>query len=210
MRLLSLRRLRRMPLLWWLVVLLLAGLAGTVVTRSVASAEAAAARYEGLVTVAVASRSLPAGTVVTAGDVHTETWPRAFLPQAAVLLDPVGEVVVVSMIEGEPLVDLKIAPGALGPLAGLLQAGEQAVSVPIGAGTPPLTAGDQVDIVATFDVPDGSPTTPTAVLSSGARVLDVQQDAVTVALDHTDAPRAVHGITKGTVALVLTTGPVRD
>ena len=66
------RRLRHVPLMWWLAVIVLAVLTGTVVSNGVAQAQASAARYANAVNVQVAKHQLPAGAVITADDFTTE------------------------------------------------------------------------------------------------------------------------------------------
>ena len=77
----------------------------------------------------------------------------------------------------------------------------------LGTDTPPLRLGDRVDVLATFDVldpTDGSGgAEPTGAVADGALVVDVSDDAVTVAVPATDAARVAFAVARGTVTLAL-------
>jgi hypothetical protein len=71
--------------------------------------------------------------------------------------------------------------------------------------TPPLEAGDRVDVLVSVD-PTAVSGAPTFVLAPGALVLDVGELAVTVAVPASDAPRVAFAAASGSVALALTAG----
>ena len=148
-----LRRLSRSPLFFWVVVALLALLTATVVGRLVNGAQAAAARYGSLRTVAVAANPVEVGTVVAAGDVKLRSIPAAFLPEGWVssVDEVVGRTTVAPLVRGETVLRTHLAPWGLKGVAALLPPGTRAVSVPTGAASPPLQRGDVVDVLASFD-----------------------------------------------------------
>ena len=198
---------------WWLAAFVLAGATGLSVARLVGRAEARAARYGSARAVAVAARPLPAGATVAEGDVERRTVPVAFLPDAPVAAEPVGHALTVAVAEGEPLLEAKLAPYGVRGVAALLPAGTRALAVPVDAAArPPLERGDRVDVLATFDVApagaeegagteDAAPTFPVA---EGAVVVDVGEEAVSVAVSAEEAPRLAFTLARGTATLALT------
>jgi len=146
---------------------------------------------------------------------------------------PVGSVVRHPVLTGEPLVAARLAPDGLTGAAALVPPGWRAVAVPVGpAGAPPLAVGDHVDVLAVMpaglDVPvpagsgpdgpdgvgpddagtdeagtDGTGREPAFALVEGAAVVDVADDAVTVAVPAGDAPRVAWALSNGGVVLAL-------
>jgi Flp pilus assembly protein CpaB len=148
--------------------------------------------------VPVARRSIRAGAVLRTSDIEFRDMPRAFLPSGTVAARSVGRTVVVPISAGEVLLASKLAPDGLHGVAALLRDGERALAVPVGAGTPPLELGDQVDVLAT--APDGA---DTVVAAHGARVVGLDDRAVTVAIDAVDAPGVAAALAAATVTLAL-------
>ncbi|MFS8586624.1 MAG: hypothetical protein FWJ72_16275, partial [Acidimicrobiia bacterium] len=111
------------------------------------------------------------------------------------------------VVAGEPLQAARLAPHGATGAAALLEPGQRAVAVPTGPRpTPPLAVGDRVDVLAVLPAPDldvagGAPAFPVV---EGATVVDVGDDAVTVAVPRGDAPRVAWAATGGVVALALT------
>ncbi len=62
--------------------------------------------------------------------------------------------------------------------------------------------GDRVDVLATFDSTEGE-TEPTFPVAMGALVVDVAEEAVTVAVTPEEAPRVAFATARGTVTLAL-------
>ena len=216
-----LHRLHRAAAVWWLAAFTLAAATGLAVTRLVGRAEAQAARYGSVRTVAVAARPLDAGTVLAEGDVERRTLPAAFLPAAPVAPEPVGHALLVAVAEGEPLLEAKLAAFGVRGVASLLPPGTRALAVPVGPASPPLQRGDRVDVLATFDTTpagaetdgvlvagagpaDGAPTFPVA---EGAVVVDVGEEAVSVAVRAEEAPRLAFTLARGTATIALTAAP---
>ncbi len=203
---LSLFRLRRSPLGFWLVAALLALLTGTAVSRVVARAEAASARYGARRTVVVARRDVAAGARLSAGDISSRVMPAAFVPSAAVRgALPIGRVVVVPIVRGQVLVDRQLAPHGLSPAAALVPPGTRAIALPTGGLAPPLRRGDVVDVYATFD--DGKEP-PTFAVARAVTVVAVNANdgSATVAVDDEDVDRVAFAVTTGEVTIVLAGG----
>lgn len=170
---------------------------------------------------AVAQRDLAPGDIVDATAVEMRELPKAVISSAALGSEPVGAVVRYPVKADEPLVDDRLAPHGLSGVAALVPDGHRAVSVPDGQpATPPLQRGDMVDVLVVLPAAGGIPGSagagppedgfardePAFPLVSGALVIDVSEQAVTIAVPRDDAPRVAYAITNGVVVLALT-GP---
>lgn len=193
-------RLRRSPAAFWVVAVTIAALTGTVVSRMVERASAAAARYGSPSLVVVARHAVGPGERVRAGDVERRSMPASFVPPGAVRTTPVGRIVVVPLLPGQVVVARQLAPDGLSAVAALVPDGRKAVTVPTGGLAPPLRRGDVVDVLVTVDDGADPPTFPVA---EGAEVVDVGDDAVTVAVDERDVERVAFAAARGVVTLVL-------
>ncbi|MGI9021828.1 MAG: Flp pilus assembly protein CpaB [Acidimicrobiales bacterium] len=204
-----LRRLSRSPSFFWVVVALLALLTATVVGRLVGGARAEAARYGSLRTAAVATRAVDAGAVVQPGDVTARSVPAAFLPKGWMgsVDEVVGRTTVAPLFRGQAVVRDTLAPWGLKGLAALLPAGTRAVGVPAGVASPPLRAGDVVDVLASFDPQAAGGGEPTFPVAQAALVVDVGEESATVAVTPAEAAKVVYAVSHGTVALAITAGP---
>jgi Flp pilus assembly protein CpaB len=197
---------------WWLAAASVAALAAVRVGGLDDAADARRRAWGESTTVAVAARDLPAGTVVVGDDITVEEWPAALVPDGALAEPPTGSTITASVVAGEAVVGARVAPGGLSGVAALIPAGHRAVAVPgsaggLGTDTPPLRVGDRVDVLATFDVldpTDGSASTePTGTVADGALVVDVSDEAVTVAVPAADAARVAFAAARGTITLAL-------
>lgn len=193
-------RLRRSPALFWVLAVLLAAATGSVVSRLVDRAAAAAARYGSPADVVVVRRDVAAGARIERRDVERRAVPAAFVPPGALTDAPVGRVAAVPLLRGQVVVASQLAPGGLSAVAALVPAGRRAVALPTGGLAPPLRRGDLVDVLATFD--DGVDP-PTFAVAERARVVAVRSDAVTVAVDAADVDRVAFAATTGVVTIVL-------
>ncbi|MDP9070437.1 MAG: hypothetical protein M3N68_03965, partial [Actinomycetota bacterium] len=115
-----------------------------------------------------------------------------------------GHATLVPLAAGEVLLEAKLAPWGTRGLAALVPPGRRALAVPVERGRLPLRAGDRVDVLATFEVAEdaGEPTFPVA---TSALVVDVADEAVTVAVSPDEAPRVAFAIARATVTLALST-----
>ncbi len=191
-------RWRRAALVYWSAAVTLALVTGLFVAGVVGDAEARAARFGVLRRVPVAGRDLAAGALLRAGDIRVVAVPAALLPEGPVARAPAGRTVIVPLTAGEVILASKVAPSGLHGVAALLHSGERALAVPNGAGTPPLSIGDRVDVLST-----ASDSGDTVVVASGARVLAVDERAIAVAVLPDDAPGVAAALATATVTLAL-------
>lgn len=223
--LLSRLALRRRPILYWLVTALVALTTAMVIGGLTARAEHASARYGGLRPVVVANRALGAGDEVAAGSVRLVRMPRAFVPDGALSSPPVGQTVLSPLYPGEALLAQRLAPEGLRGIAALLPRGTLAMAVPTGTGGLRVAVGDLVDVLATsgFAAAAATPGTPvegggqtggvqppdsdgsTRVVASDAKVVDVSDETVTVAVRDAEAPLVATALTQATITLALST-----
>ena len=202
-------RLRRSPVPFWALAVALSLVTGLAVARLVGDASAGAARLGGLVDVPVAARPVDAGTPLRPTDVAVRRLPAALLPDARLARSPAGRVAVVPLAAGEVLLATKLAPDGVRGVAALVPPGHRALAVPVQPGALTLRAGHRVDVLATFDVADPAAEPagpPTFAVATAALVVDVTDDAVTVAVTPDEAPRVAFALARGTVTLALT-GP---
>ena len=202
-------RLRRSPLPFWALAVALSLLTGLAVARLVGQASARAAALGGLVAVPVAARPVDAGTVLRPADVTMRRLPAAAVPRGRPARSPAGRVVLVPLATGEVVLAAKVAPDGVRGVAALLPPGRRALAVPVEPGGLALRPGHHVDVLATFDVVDGPAgddvaAAPTFPVATAAVVLDVADEAVTVAVSADEAPRVAFALARATVTLALT------
>jgi Flp pilus assembly protein CpaB len=183
------------------------------VTSLIGAAGAARERWGATRPVAVATRDLGPGDVVDAGAVEVRELPRGVLGEATMAEAPVGAVVRHPILAGEPVAPARLAPDGLAGVAALVPAGERAMAVPVGpAGVPPLAVGDLVDVVTVTPgdatapaegASDDGSGDPAFTLVERAAVVDVAEQAVTIAVPDRDAPRVAWAVANGAVVLAL-------
>jgi Flp pilus assembly protein CpaB len=196
--------LRRRPRLRWALVGLVALVLGLVVRHVVDEAAATRAAWGPTEVVRVAARDLEVGHVLRAGDTRAVTVPRAAAPAGALHDAAKGRTVRSSVLEGEVLLARRLAErGAIG-IAALLPGGTRAVAIPVEAGTaPPLQVGQLVDVIAVTAADEASGSAPGFVLAADAPVVEVGEQAVTVAVARELAPRIAVALAGGAVSLAL-------
>ncbi|MGH9157160.1 MAG: Flp pilus assembly protein CpaB [Acidimicrobiales bacterium] len=196
-------RLRRSPVLFWTAAGAVALFTGLTVSGLAGRAAARAAALGGLEEVAVAARPVAAGEVLTAADVAVRSLPAALLPDSPPARAPRGRVALVDLAEGEVLLASRLAPEGADGLAALLPEGMRALAVPVDTAAPALRRGHRVDVLATFDTVEPA-AEPTIAVATGALVIDVDEDAVTLAVSPSEAPRLAFAMARGIVTLALT------
>lgn len=200
-------------------VALLALVTAVAVASSLAAVSTARDRWGSTRAVVVATRDLAPGEVVDAGAVEVRDLPRGVVAAGALAAAPVGSVVRHPILAGEPVPAARVAPDGLTGVAALVPAGDRAVAVPVGpAGAPPVVVGDRVDVVAVApaggSVGEGAITEggdvgggdPAFTLVEAAAVVDVTEQAVTIAVPERDAPRVAWAVANSAVVLALAGG----
>ena len=198
-----LRRFTRSPVLFWLAAAGLAVTTGSAVSRLVGDAADDAARFGSLKTAVVAVRAVDIGAAVTDADVEVRRVPAAFLPAGVLSRLPRDRVAVSPLFAGQPVVRQQLSPDGLRGVAALLPPGTSAVGVPTGGVAPPVRLGDTVDVLATFEG-DASSEEPTFPVATGARVVDVGEDVITVAVLPEEARRVAFAVAHGVVSVAVT------
>ncbi len=179
------------------------------VASQVSAAGAARERWGRSRPVVVATRDLVPGEVVDGGALEVRDMPDGMLPDGVIGGapgdSPAGAVVRQPILAGEPVVAARIAPHGLTGAAALVPPGARAVAVPLGpSGAPPVTIGDLVDVLTVVPTGlDGVDREPAFPLVEQATVVDVTDQAVTVAVPEDDAPRVAWALSNGAVVLAL-------
>jgi Flp pilus assembly protein CpaB len=192
----------RPPPLRLVLVALLAVVVGTTVHRATARAATVTERLGTTVTVAVVQRPVGAGETLDPGDVAMESRPAAHLPADAVVEDPTGRTVRSPLHPGEVVVGPRLADADRSGPAGLVPEGWRAVAVPVVDARLPAGPGDLVDVVASYD-PTLVDRDPSVVVAADAVVVDVADDAVTVAVPRSRLTDVTFALTNGVVTLAL-------
>ncbi len=204
-------RLRRMPALWWSAVTVLALVTGGLVARIVGDASALARRYGPLEPMVVAADDVAYGEVLEPSDLAVAAVPASLAPPGRVA-DPaalVGRRALAPLVARQPVVAAHLAPDGVTGVAALLPAGTRAVAVPTGGASAPVARGDRVDVLATFDPALAGGGDPTRIVASEALVVDVVDDAATVAVAPTEAMALAFAASNGALTLALAP-PVPD
>jgi Flp pilus assembly protein CpaB len=209
-------RFSRAAVPYWIGVALVAAITAAVVAALLGRAVEAEARYGRTQPVAVARRTLAPGDAV-GGSIAVEEWPKALVPDGAMTdVPPDDRVVVADVAEGEPLVASRVSGGGGRGAAALVPPGHRAIAVPLLVAGLPLRLGDRVDLIATPGGGDPSavPITDDVLLpaeadevATGAVVVAVADESVTVAVRSDDAPDVATAITTGTVVVALAGPP---
>jgi Flp pilus assembly protein CpaB len=190
------------------MVAVLALTTGLVAASLVRSADAARDRWGATRPVAVATRDLVPGDVIDGASAELRDLPQAVTGPAALGEVPAGAVVRHPIMAGEALVAERLAPQGLTGVAALVPPDQRAMAIPVGpAGAPPLSVGDRVDVLAVLPAGTGTsggePAFP--VVESGL-VVDVADQAVSVAVPEPDAARVAWAVGNGVVVLALSGG----
>lgn len=199
-------RLRRHPFALWALAVALAAATALTVHRLVGQAAERAAALGGMRTVPVAARAVERGAALAGADVALRPLPAALLPSGPLARSPVGRVALVPLAAGEVLLAAKLAPEGLRGVAALVPPGLRALAVPVEPGGLRLRLGDRVDVLATFDTIEAG-SEPTFPVVRAAVVVDVAEEAVTVAVTADEAPRVAFAVARGTVTLALAGAP---
>ena len=189
-------RIRRRPVLYWALTGALAIVTALVVNSTVAAARDARAAYGITRSVVVATHDIAPGATIESGDTRLEHRPTAVVPSDALTEAPVAQVASAAILEGEPVVESRVAGH------GMIPAGSIGIAVPIDQGTLTLAIGDRVEVLATFD-PDSIDGNPTIVVAPLAIVVDVRDAAVTLSLPQADGERVAFALSTAAVTVAL-------
>jgi len=172
------------------------------------AAETTRERWGATRSVLVASHDLSPGDRLDEGSVSLHALPRALTPAAALSDLPIGAVALHPILAGEPVVPQRLAPEGLAGTAALVGPGRRAVAVPRGpAGAPPVATGDLVDVFVVLSAGTDSGRDPPAFsVAERATVVDVADDAISVAVPEDDAARVAWAVTQGAAVLALAGG----
>lgn len=147
-----------------LVVAVLAAVMTAVLARKLVNRQThvEAPAQMAMVEVVVAARDVPAGAVLAVEDLRFDRWPADVAARLAVRTegdDPrtpfAGQSVRRDLAEGEPVTSAALRRNSAGMLAGMLGAGNRAVSVAItntSAAAGFVTPGDRVDVLLAADI----------------------------------------------------------
>jgi Flp pilus assembly protein CpaB len=196
-------RLRHRPWLFWFVAVSLAAVTGLTVASLVGEAASRARRLGGLREVPVVARAVAAGQRLSPADVAVRRLPAAMLPEGPVARSPADHAAVVPLVPGEVLLEAKLAPWGVQGVAALVPPGRRALAVPTAKGGLSLRTGHRVDVLATFETTEGG-SEPTFPVATAALVVDVGEEAVTVAVLPEEAPRVAFATARGSVTLAVT------
>lgn len=198
--------LRRRPRLWWALVVVLALGVGAAVSSATSRAEEARQAWGEVTAVVVATEAVDAGAPLTPAALRIEERPVALVPSSALTEVPVDRVAGAPILAGEVVVAERLAGEGLRGAAALLPPGTRAVAVPAERGlTPPVAVGDRVDVVVALGGDEaqrgGAP--PGFTLVEAALVVDVSEEAVTIAVPRGDTARVAVALGTGAITLAL-------
>ncbi len=189
-------RIRRRPVLYWALTGALALVTALVVSSTVAAAREARAGYGTTRSVVVATHDIAPGATIEPGDTTLEERPLAVIPSGALTETPVAQVASAAILEGEPVVESRVAGH------GMIPEGSIGIAVPLDAETLALAVGDRVEVLATFD-PDTIDGNPTIVVAPLAIVVDVRDASVTLSLPQADGERVAFALSTAAVTVAL-------
>jgi len=204
-------RLRRAlfhPTLRRLALAVLAAATIALTVAALSAAEATRERWGSTRPVLVATHDLSPGDRLDRASVRQEALPRAMTPPGALSDVPIGTVALHPILAGEPVVPERLAPAGLEGAAALVGPGRRAVAVPRNpVAAPPLSLGDLVDVLVVLPPNGDSGRDPPAFpVAERATVVDVGDDAISVAVLEDDAPRVAWAVTQGAAVLALAGG----
>lgn len=147
----------------------------------------------------VATQDVPAGSIIGPEAVSAQSWPAHLVPPSAVTFDPAGSTLIRQIEQGQPFTSPRLGQGTFG-----LAVDELAVAIPVPLAPPPVEKGQGV-ILISLQPPD-SPFQQTSSVLASARILFVNELAITVAVPERDARRVVEALATGSIEVVITPG----
>ena len=164
------------------ILVIVAGLiAGVVTIGTISSARSMRDSYGRRIEVAVARTDLAVGQVITERDIERRDLPAGLLAEG---LDPnpTSRTVTEPILAGEPIPDRRLSGSTAAGIDALIGPGARAVSIERDSTTPPIGAGDRVDLLA--------PAVRGGAVRVARRALVVAADdrAITVAVTEAELP----------------------
>ena len=186
----------------WLLALVLAVGAATLVAGQGRDAAQTVAGLGPHRSVAVARHDLDPGHVIAADDVILRTLPALAIAPGTLAGDAAGRTVTARIVAGEMVNQARVAPGGVSGLTALVPPGRRGVSVPRPADGSGLAvqAGDVVDVLSGEDV--GSGGRPT-LAAEGATVIGVSDGAVTLAVRADETAAVAAAVSRGVPVLAM-------
>lgn len=200
-----LRWLRR-PLVYWSAVVLLVVVTVIGVARQSDRQRQLETVYGELRQVPVAVSLIRAGEPLGTDTVQWQALPAAAVPDGAVTELAAGAVAAAAIYPGEVVHSERVA-GLGGGLSARLPPGMAAVSVPADYGVPPVRPGDSVSLVAVFDSFATEATPEARTIAHHATVLELDEEAVTVAIRTGEVNATVSALVWGAVTVVAVGTP---
>ena len=148
------------------------------------------------VPVVVMLRDVPAGNDITEADVEVAEWPRALVPNGAVLQIEPDAVARTDLVAGEVLVGRRLLPGPDG-----LRTDQRLVTLPVPTAPPPVVPGSTVDLYGIRSLGDGI-ATPATRLTTGT-VIDAGDERISVAVAEASVPIVLEHVALGVVDVVI-------
>ena len=196
--------LRRRPRVRSALAMAAAVACGLATYRTLEAAEAAQTAWGRGTPVLVAARHLEAGERLDASDVRVVPHPAPMVPDGALDQLPEGSRLAHPVHEGEVIVAGRLAPEGLSAVAARLPRGTRAMAIPLDpATTPPLALGDRVDVVVAVPPEAAGGGAPGFVIAERVLVVDITDQAVTVAVPRDVAPRLAVAFGQGAVSVAL-------
>lgn len=196
----------RRPLVYWSAVTLLVVITAVGVTRQSDRQRGLEEVYGELRQVPVAVTLVRAGEPLNAAAVRWEPRPAGAVPPGAANELGEGAVAAAAIYPGEVVHAERVA-GLSGGLSSRLPPGVVAVSVPTDYGVPPVRPGDSVSLVAVFDSFATEAVPAAQTVARRATVLELDEEAVTVAIRTAEVEPTVSALVWGAVTVVAVGAP---
>ena len=197
----SLYRWLRRPVVYWTVVGLLLVITVIGVARQSDRQRQLTETYGELRDVPVAVALIRPGEPLSTEAVRWEQRPAAGVPPGAVTDLAEGALAAAAIYPGEVVHRERVAGSGSG-LSSRLAPGVAAVTVPASYGVPPVQPGDRVNLIAVVDTFAAESAPEARTVARHATVVEVDEDAVTVAIGATEVEPTVSALIWGTVAIV--------
>lgn len=191
----------RRPLVYWSAVALLVVVTVMGVARQSDRQRQLEAVYGELRRVPVAVSLIRPGEPLNTETVQWRARPAAAVPSGALTELADGAVAAATIHPGEVVHSERVA-GLGGGLSSRLAPGVAAVSVPTDYGVPPVRPGDSVSLVAVFDSFATEAAPEARTVARHATVLEVGEEAVTVAIRAGEVHTTVSALVWGAVSVV--------